>query len=129
MDDLRLILLLIGAGIIGAVYAWRRLQSWPLKSKSSRRQSVNRQTNDEPDDAEVEQELERMQQLVQGEEVETNTGASERLQVISVVAPDGEAFSGEMHAQGAPPDCSVRPGRFPYRKAPRWCRPGYGVCI
>lgn len=99
MDDLRLILLLIGAGVIVAVYAWSRFQSSPRAPKPFRKPPVNKQSHDEPEDAEVEQELERMQQLVKGEEVEPAGTDPERLQVISVVAPDGQTFSGEALAR------------------------------
>ena len=99
MDDLRLILLLIGAGIVLSIYAWSRFHSWPLKSKSTRRPSVNGNSIEEPDDAEVEQELERMQQLVRDEEPEAGGHDAGRLQVISVVAPDGQTFAGEAIAR------------------------------
>jgi cell division protein ZipA len=95
MDDLRLILLLIGAGVIVVVYAWSRFQSRPRKARSSRTPSDIGQQHDDPDNTDIEQELERMQQLVQGEEDEPVAEDSERLQVISVVAPDGQIFSGD----------------------------------
>ena len=68
MDDLRLILLLFGAGVVAAVYAWTRFNF--LKKKSAHRTvpvSKGRVT-EEPDDAAIQQELERMQHVMDGKD-------------------------------------------------------------
>lgn len=109
MSDLRLILLLLGIGVILGVYAWTRFQQQHRRSASRTPPAVARAASAEPDNADIEQELERMERLVSGREAEPldadiepdaepDTGAgfsSERLLVISVVAADGEPFAGE----------------------------------
>jgi len=99
MDTLRLILLLFGAGVIAAVYAWTRFNS--LKKKSAHRTgpvSSGRAT-DEPDDAAIQQELERMQNVMNGKEspaVQSTPGLQEeRIIIISIVAADDQLFSGD----------------------------------
>ncbi|MDT8387155.1 MAG: cell division protein ZipA C-terminal FtsZ-binding domain-containing protein [Thiogranum sp.] len=131
MSDLRIILLLIGVGIVAGVYVWTRFQ------QSSRRSAVRKPVRTPPleedldatptDD--VEQQLARMEQLVKArsnhepslvEEMEHPTPAdvteraademteaaaadvaedidklpSEYLQVISIIAPEGQQFEG-----------------------------------
>ncbi|MCO6411981.1 MAG: cell division protein ZipA [Thiogranum sp.] len=107
MSDLRLILLLLGIGVILGVYAWTRFQQQNRRSASRTPPAVARASAAEPDNADIEQELQRMERLVSGREPETmdadigteaeaGTGSSaERLLVISVVAADGEPFAGE----------------------------------
>lgn len=105
MSDLRLILLLLGIGVILGVYAWTRFQQQNRRSASRTPPAAARAASAEPDNADIEQELERMERLVSGREaepldadIEPDTGAgfsSERLLVISVVAADGEPFAGE----------------------------------
>jgi cell division protein ZipA len=123
MSDLRLILLLLGIGIILGVYAWTRFQQQNRRSASRTSPAAARAPSTEPDSADIEQELERMERLVSGREaphpepgalddiyldsdagldtgadpgIGSDTGASsERLLVISVVAPDGDPFPGE----------------------------------
>ena len=99
MDDLRLILLLFGAGVVAAVYAWTRFNS--LKKKSAHRTAPpgNGRTADEPDDAAIQQELERMQNVMDGKEPPAARDApgrqDESIVIISIVAPQGELFSGD----------------------------------
>ena len=99
MDDLRLILLLIGAGVIGVVYVWTRFQ--PLKRFPLRRTepASTVRVTDDPDDAAIQQELERMQKVMDGKESPA-TGNTPRLPednivIISIVAPEGQTFSGD----------------------------------
>ncbi len=94
MDDLRLILLLFGAGVIIAIYAWSRFQSRPRKRAGSPG-PVRHQQSDEPDEDAIEQELARMEQAMSGRDPEPAAAGSERLLVISVVAPQGGVFSGD----------------------------------
>ena len=99
MNDLRLILLLFGAGVIAAVYAWTRFNS--LKKKSAHRTGPvsSGHAIDEPDDAAIQQELERMQNVMDGKEppaAQNATGLQdESIIIISIVAPEGEKFSGD----------------------------------
>ncbi len=133
MSDLRIILLLIGVGIVAGVYAWTRFQ------QSSRRSAVRNQARTLPPDEDldeapaedVEQQLARMEQLVtRGRDQEpplivdmeypasadltestvdeTDEAAaedmaedvdelpSEYLLVISIIAPEGQQFEGEL---------------------------------
>ena len=95
MDDLRLILLLIGAGIILAVYVWSRLQQASPRKRSPRREPpVISQPPDEFEDADIEQELGRMERLVMERDDEPVARDPERLLIISVVAAQGEIFTG-----------------------------------
>ena len=99
MDDLRLILLLFGAGVIAAVYAWTRFNS--LKKKSAHRTGPvsSGRAIEEPDDAAIQQELERMQNVMNGKEspaVQSTPGLQEeRIIIISIVAADDQLFSGD----------------------------------
>lgn len=100
MDELRLILLLIGAGVIGAVYVWTRFQ--PLQRLSARRtgpSSGNVRVTEDPDDAAIQQELERMQNVMDGKESpaarNTSPFPEDNIVVISIVAPEGQTFSGD----------------------------------
>ncbi len=97
MDDLRLILLLIGAGVVGAIYVWSRFQQ-PLKEMLARRSEPVKSGRviDEPDDAAIKQELERMQDVMQGKEQSASRSAQDQgIVIISVVAPEGQLFTGD----------------------------------
>jgi cell division protein ZipA len=76
MEDLRLILLLFGAGVVAVVYAI-----------------------DEPDDAAIQQELERMQNVMDGKAPPAARnapgGQDESIVVISIIAPEDQLFSGD----------------------------------
>lgn len=110
MSELRIILLLIGAGVIAGVYGWTRYQQSQRRS-AVRTSSTNgtdyRIEQDEPDAADIQQQLARMEQLVSdrdstqdnaigdisdGSETEST---AERLLVISIVAPEDQPFDGE----------------------------------
>jgi len=99
MDNLRLILLLFGAGVVAAVYAWTRFNS--LKKKSAHRTGPvsSGRAIDEPDDAAIQQELERMQNVMSGKEssaVQSTPGLQEeRIIIVSIVAADDQLFSGD----------------------------------
>jgi cell division protein ZipA len=99
MDDLRLILLLIGAVVVGGIYAWTRYQSRPVKrSSKSKPAGVARKSHtDEPDDAAIQQELARMQQVMSGQESEEPQAVTDKelLLVVSVVAAAGQPFGGD----------------------------------
>jgi cell division protein ZipA len=98
MDDLRLILLLAGAAVIAGIYAWTRFQTLTGKRRG-RPVARPRQAADAPDDAVIEQELQRMEAAMSGERAEAPADADadiEQLFVISVVAAPGQPFSGEM---------------------------------
>lgn len=117
MNELRVILLLLGIAVIAGVYVWTRFKQRPRQAPSYRRTPVRRSPSDELDAAEIEQELTRMGQLLAeqesdgagepgepGEELEepasqgpdTAAGAAgERLVVVSVVAEPGAEFEGE----------------------------------
>jgi cell division protein ZipA len=99
MDDLRLILLLIGAAVILGIYAWTRFQTSAGKQQT-RRTVPGKQRTDSPDEAVIQQELQRMQQVMSDEDEVTETAPApaadiEELLVISVVAAADEPFSGE----------------------------------
>ncbi|HHH43221.1 MAG TPA: hypothetical protein ENK49_03715 [Gammaproteobacteria bacterium] len=101
MDDLRLILLLFGAGVILAVYAWTRYQHRSRTPASVSSDSTRRERDsDEPDEEAIEQELARMEQVMSGDATEPAAADSERLLVISVVAPQGGAFAGDALYRG-----------------------------
>jgi cell division protein ZipA len=125
MDDLRLILMLIGAGIVAVVYAWSRVQIRPRRSSGKRIRSSKHDSVDDLDAADIEQELGRMGQLVkehdeelfaqeeersaQGREMAAQAGGqlaeqqvqeSERLLIISIVAAAGGHFSGRALING-----------------------------
>ena len=100
MDELRLILLLIGAAIIFVVYAWSRVQVRPRKRSATRKPSINSRSQDEFDAADIEQELGRMEQLVMEREDEPVALDPERLLIISVVAAQGGHFSGTALVNG-----------------------------
>jgi len=93
MNDLRLILLLFGAGAILAVYAWTRFQNRPPKSTGSPDPAIRHRDMDEPDEAAIEQQLTRMEQMMAGQDSEPDATGSERLLIISVVAPGAGTFS------------------------------------
>jgi cell division protein ZipA len=96
MNDLRLILLLLGVGVIFAVYAWTRLQNRPPKPAGSPDSVIRHRETDELDEDAIEQELARMEQVMSGREPESAAITdTERLLVISVVAPQGDIFSGD----------------------------------
>jgi cell division protein ZipA len=95
MSDLRLILLLIGAGIIIAVYAWSRLQVRPRKRSATRTPTISKHNPEDDFDADdIEQELGRMGRLVNEHDDEPLASDPERLLVISVVAAQGGQFTG-----------------------------------
>ena len=102
MDDLRLILLLIGAGIILVVYAWSRVQVRPRKRSATRTPTVTGHSPDDDFDAdELEQELGHMERLVMerdddpvAQDDDQAAQDAERLLIVSVVAAQGGNFSG-----------------------------------
>ncbi len=101
MDDLRLILLLIGAAVILGIYAWTRFQTSAGKQQT-RRTAPGRQHTESPDEAVIQQELQRMQQVMSDEEKDEATAPApaadediEELLVLSVVAAADQPFSGE----------------------------------
>ncbi len=112
MNDLRVILLLLGIGIIAGVYFWTRFKQRPRQVPTQRRTPVRRAAPDELDAAEIEQELTRMGQLLAeedtpdseaspaapvspGPEAEAEAPLGEQLVVVSVVAEPGAEFEGE----------------------------------
>lgn len=96
MNDLRLILLLLGVGIIFAVYAWTRFQNRPRKPAGSTDPAIRHRETDEPDEDAIEQELARMEQVMSGRDPESSAAIdSERLLVISVVSPLAGLFPGD----------------------------------
>ena len=95
MDDLRLILLLFGAGLILAVYAWTRFQNRPRKAAGSTDAVTRHRETDEPDEDAIKEELARMEQVTSGRDPEPTVTDSERLLIISVVAPQGGVFAGD----------------------------------
>ena len=95
MNDLRLILLLFGAGVILTVYAWTRFQNRPRKPVRPPDSAIRHRETDEPDEDAIEQELARMEQVMSGHGPESSITAAERLLIISVVAPQGSVFSGD----------------------------------
>lgn len=114
MDDLRLILLLIGAGIILVVYAWSRVQVRPRKRSATRTPTITSHSRDDDFDTDdidtddIEHELGRMERLVmeqdddpvaRDDEAVAQGGEpvaqdEERLLIVSVVAAQGGKFSG-----------------------------------
>ena len=100
MDDLRLILLLIGAGLILVVYAWSRVQARPRKRSAIRTPSLNSHGTDDLDASDIDQELERMKQLVMERDDEPVAQDPDRLLIISVVAAQGGHFSGQALVNG-----------------------------
>lgn len=65
MSELRIILLLLGIGVIIAVYAWTRFQQHqPRRRPVLRRAVPGPARGDEPDADEIEQELSRMERLL-----------------------------------------------------------------
>lgn len=98
MDDLRLILLLVGAGVVAGIYVWTRYQSRPVNrsSKSKLSGTAGQPHSDEPDDAAIQQELARMEQVMSGQEPEQQAVTDkELLLVVSVVAAADQPFSGD----------------------------------
>ena len=96
MDDLRLILLLFGGGLVLSIYAWTRFQSRSRKAAGSPDAVTTRpRETDEPDEGAIEEELARMEQVMSGRDPESTVTDSERLLIISVVAPQGVIFSGD----------------------------------
>lgn len=101
MNDLRLILLLFGAGVILTVYAWARFQNRTRKSSGSPDIAARHRETDEPDADAIEQELMRMEQMMAGQNAEPATAeSSERLLIISVVAPGAGKFSWDALLKG-----------------------------
>ncbi|MGW8309571.1 MAG: cell division protein ZipA [Thiogranum sp.] len=103
MDDLRLILLLVGALVILGIYAWGRFQTAPRKPRprSVRRSaSAVRRHSEEPDDADIRQELQRMQVEMNSPEAEQAPAPAdgnnlvEPVLVLSVVATSDRPFTG-----------------------------------
>ncbi len=95
MNDLRLILLLFGAGVILSVYAWARFQNRPRKPAGSPDSAIRHRETDEPDEDAIAQELARMEQVMSGRGPEPAITESGRLLIISVVAPQGGVFFGD----------------------------------
>lgn len=113
MDDLRLILLFSGIAVILAVYAWTRYQRRPRTRKTLRTPSIGGQKPNEPDAAEIDQELARMGRLMAEPDVmpdnqstvaDSSTAQSpqaspvvdERLLIISVMAGADRSFEGDI---------------------------------
>jgi len=97
MDNLRLILLLLGAVGIAAIYVWFRIQSQPLKGSrksGSARAAARQSLADEPDDAAIQQELQRLQRVMSDQETDSGATDETLLLVLSVVAAD-QPFKGE----------------------------------
>ena len=96
MNDLRLILLLLGVGVIFAVYSWTRFQNRPGKPVGPADPAIRHRETDEPDEDAIEQELARMEQVMSGRDPEPSAATdSERLLIISVVAPQAGVFPGD----------------------------------
>jgi cell division protein ZipA len=99
MDELRLILLLFGAGIVALVYAWSRYQSRD-RQPSAKSPSMAAQQGEEPDETAIQEELQRMQRAMQDQDLPDEpplpqAGSEEdRLIVLSIVAPEGQLFRG-----------------------------------
>jgi cell division protein ZipA len=99
MDDLRLILLLIGALVILGIYAWGRFQTMPRKPRK-RSATAARRRSEAPDDEDIREELQRMQVEMSSAAAEqasatTETGSlAEPLLVLSVVAGAERPFTG-----------------------------------
>lgn len=101
MDELRIILLVIGIAVIAGIYAWGHFQdrlSMPGKRRTP--PSARQQPGDAPDEALIEQELARMQQAMSDEppvapQQQPAADDIESLLVISVVSGSGQPFSGE----------------------------------
>ena len=166
MDDLRVILLLTGAAFIGGVYLWTRLQQRPAKPKPKPKQKTRHTASSfgagSDDDADIADELAKMEQLVaerdsDGQDPlesnaasEVSAGFDDRIQIISVIAEDGDPFPGdklikafanndlvhgkkgiyERHVQQGGHDVAVfgvanlvKPGTFP-RDMPAFTSPG-----
>lgn len=100
MDDLRLILLLIGAGIILVVYVWSRAQVRPRKRSASRTPAIKRHNLDNFDPVDIEQELGLMEPLVVEADDEPVAVDPERLLIVSVVAAQGGCFTGPALLKG-----------------------------
>ena len=114
MNDLRLMLLLLGIAVIAGVYGWTRFKQRAMQAPPARRTPPRRPPDDELDSAEIEQELERMGRLLAEEESESEqagepapaaqpaeepSGSGEQLIVVSVVAEAGAHFEGEALAR------------------------------
>lgn len=115
MTDLRVMLLLFGIAVIAGVYAWTRFKQRPRQAPGQRRSRVRISAADELDASEIEQELTRMEQLLNGREEDdaveerqapppvadpghapaTHDTVTEQLVVVSVVAEPDAEFSGE----------------------------------
>ncbi|VAW76519.1 hypothetical protein MNBD_GAMMA15-412 [hydrothermal vent metagenome] len=107
MDDLRIILLLAGAALIGGVYFWAKLQQRPAGKKIPHKPA--RVAPGDNDDSDIAEELASMGKLVAERDhdpelhkpvVSEGTpnvleNYSEKLLVISVIAEDGEPFDGD----------------------------------
>ena len=88
MDELRTILLLIGIGVILGVYGWTRFQHKPSGAERRQDRPAPLSEADADDAAGIDQELERMQRLVEGRDDSVPAADSEQLIIISVVAPE-----------------------------------------
>jgi len=99
MDELRVILLIVGAAVIAGVYGWSRLQQRPARRGPAHGGALH------GEDGDVDAELARMEQLVAERDADAATdesspqepaGASdEQLLVISVVAGADHPFCGD----------------------------------
>jgi len=94
MNDLRLILLLLGAGVILAIYAWSRFQARPRKTSTDHHPIPHKPELDEPGDADIAEELARMEQLMSGLDARPVSADVERLLIISIIAPQDGVFAG-----------------------------------
>jgi len=111
MDDLRIILLLTGAAFIAGVYLWTRLQQRPAKPKSRRTAAHFGDSDSGDDDADIAEELARMEKLVAERDSDSDSdwqdppdsnaapqasaGFNDRVLVISVIAEDDDPFPGD----------------------------------
>lgn len=111
MNELRVVLLLLGIAVIAGVYGWTRYKQRARPAPVARRAPVRRPPDDELDSAEIEQELARMGQLLTEQESESEeapgaapqagpaqeasgAAAGEQLIVVSVVSEAGAQFEG-----------------------------------
>jgi len=98
MDELRLILLLVGVTVVAAIYIWSRYQSRPPKARSrpAAARAARQARDDEPDAEAIEQELVRMQQAMSGQvDAAPIANDEELLLVTSVVATAEQPFKGD----------------------------------
>jgi cell division protein ZipA len=115
MNELRIMLLLLGVGVIIAVYAWTRFQQHqPRRRPVRRREKLPEAPRaDEPDADEIEQELARMQRLLADDEkpdvvAEAGIEAEGRSAVSSGAEGEHEEVSDpHPEPQPAPPPIDV----------------------